>query len=121
MDAFYLLNIAWGNTHLFGQVSESMLEPFYCLECFPQHQHGNYYTGTYSLSIDIGEYGRMLYFRCMFINAEYPIAKFAEWEGKLPFDLVTNAERSQLHYTLEGTEPNLITTRDRLQAILALD
>lgn len=121
MDPYFLLNIEWVDTHLFGQVSESMLEPFYCLECFPQHEHGNYYTGTYALSIDIADYGGMLYFRCMFVNAEYPIPKFAEWEGKLPFDLLTNAERSQLHYTLEGIEPNLITTRDRLQAILALD
>ena len=121
MDPFYLLNIGWSDTHLFGQISESMLEPFYCLKCFPQHYHGNYYTGTYALTIDIGKYGGVLYFSYMFVNAEYPIAKFAEWEGKLPFDLLTNAERSHLHYTLEGTEPNLITTRDRLQAILALD
>ena len=121
MDPFHLLNIKWWDTYLFGQISESMLEPFYCLECFLQHHRGNYYTGTYALSLDTGKYGGVLYFRCMFVNAGYPIAEFAEWEGKLPFDLLTNAERSHLHYTLEGTEPNLITTRDRLQAILALD
>lgn len=121
MDPYFLLNIEWVDTHLFGQVSESILEPFYCLEYFPQHEHGNIYQGTYALSIDINDYGGMFFFRCMFVNAEYPVAKFAEWEGKISFDLLTNAERSGLHYVLEGIKPNLIATRDRLQAILALD
>lgn len=124
MDPFFLMNIDWDGTKIIGQVSESVIEPFWCLDRYTDSlDRSRYALCTFTLTLEIGEYLGSCFYICLASRIEYPIQELLPSQGHISYDSLFFADRTQLLTALEGPikEPPIKNIRHRLQSILALD